>query len=246
MFENVAKIASAAESMSFALSDLRAFNNYNGTNDMLGNCEQVSDLRCNLTINAAAREVLPLLRYLNFIPVIVAFGIDVLLCISRSATVFKLDSLLQLSDTCARNNKMTLMHYLCKVGIVAEFDKDLVHLEATSKIQLKSLAEEMQAVSKGLEKVEQEFTASENDGAIFAGFQKIYALKNFLDTAEAEVRSPISLYSEVFTYTFILLGRSADSLSQYFGENPARCPFEQANLVKALQQFTLLATKFGD
>lgn len=31
----------------------------------------------------------------------------------------------------------------------------------------------MQAVSKGLEKVEQELTASENDGAISAGFQKV-------------------------------------------------------------------------
>ncbi|THG21716.1 hypothetical protein TEA_024098 [Camellia sinensis var. sinensis] len=53
------------------------------------------------------------------------------------------------------------------------FDKDLVHLEAAPKIQLKSLAEEMQAVSKGLEKVEHELTASENDGAISAGFQKV-------------------------------------------------------------------------
>ncbi|KAK4401014.1 Formin-like protein 14 [Sesamum angolense] len=44
-------------------------------------------------------------------------------------------------------------------------------------------------------------------------------LKSFLDTAEAEVRSLITLYSEV--------GRNADSLSQYFGEDPARCPFEQ-------------------
>lgn len=32
-----------------------------------------------------------------------------------SAVGFKLDSLLKLSDTRARNNKMTLMHYLCKV-----------------------------------------------------------------------------------------------------------------------------------
>lgn len=88
-----------------------------------------------------------------------------------------------------------------------DFDKDLVHLEAASKvclicdvlfyvflfvnfstgsvwitthhlvqivqIQLKSLAEEMQAVSKGLEKVEQELAASENDGAISSGFQKV-------------------------------------------------------------------------
>ncbi|KAA0068112.1 formin-like protein 14 [Cucumis melo var. makuwa] len=143
-----------------------------------------------------------------------------------SAIGFKLDSLLKLSDTRARNNKMTLMHYLCK--LIAEkmpelldFDKDLVHLEAASKIQLKALAEEMQAVSKGLEKVEQELTASENDGAISVGFQKV--LKNFLDTAEAEVRALISLYSEV--------GRNADSLSQYFGEDPARCPFEQVTQI---------------
>lgn len=32
-----------------------------------------------------------------------------------AAVGFKLDSLLKLSDTRARNNKMTLMHYLCKV-----------------------------------------------------------------------------------------------------------------------------------
>ena len=44
---------------------------------------------------------------------------------------------------------------------------------SNGQIQLKSLAEEMQAVSKGLEKVEQELTASENDGVISAGFQKV-------------------------------------------------------------------------
>lgn len=38
---------------------------------------------------------------------------------------------------------------------------------------MKTLAEEMQAVSKGLEKVEQELSASENDGAISVGFQKV-------------------------------------------------------------------------
>lgn len=32
-----------------------------------------------------------------------------------AAIGFKLDSLLKLTDTRARNNKMTLMHYLCKV-----------------------------------------------------------------------------------------------------------------------------------
>jgi len=86
-----------------------------------------------------------------------------------------------------------------------DFDKDLIHLEAASKvfllaylctsgwkmsflllkyvteqlnllfpqIQLKLLAEEMQAINKGLEKVEQELAASENDGAISIGFRKV-------------------------------------------------------------------------
>ena len=38
---------------------------------------------------------------------------------------------------------------------------------------MKALAEEMQAVSKGLEKVEQELAAAENDGLISSGFQKV-------------------------------------------------------------------------
>lgn len=112
-----------------------------------------------------------------------------------------------------------------------DFDKDLIHLEGASKIQLKSLAEEMQAVSKGLEKVEQELAASDNDGAISVGFRKV--LKDFLDTSEAEVRSLTTLYSEV--------GRSADSLCQYFGEDPARCPFEQ--VIQILFVFVKLFNK---
>ncbi|XP_047044894.1 formin-like protein 3 [Lolium rigidum] len=41
-----------------------------------------------------------------------------------------------------------------------DFDKDLIHLEAASKIQLKLLAEEMQAINKGLEIIEQYLLAS--------------------------------------------------------------------------------------
>ncbi|PPS03011.1 hypothetical protein GOBAR_AA17656 [Gossypium barbadense] len=134
---------------------------------------------------------------------------------SGSAVGFRLDSLLKLTETRARNNKMTLMHYLCKVlneksPELLEFTKDLVTLEASTKIQLKCLAEEMQAISKGLEKVVQELTASENDGP---------TLKEFLGFAESEVRSLALLYSSV--------GRNADALALYFGEDPARCPFEQ-------------------
>ena len=42
-----------------------------------------------------------------------------------------------------------------------------------SQIQLKSLAEEMQAIIKGLEKVKQELAASENDGPVSEVFRKV-------------------------------------------------------------------------
>ncbi|BAT99760.1 hypothetical protein VIGAN_10127200 [Vigna angularis var. angularis] len=235
--------------------EMEMLKNYAGNKEMLGKCEQffmelmkvprvesklrvfafkitfssqVNDLKVNLnTINNAAREVKESGKLRQIMQTILTLGNALNQGTARGSAVgFKLDSLLKLSDTRARNNKMTLMHYLCKLLAekmpeLLDFDKDLVHLEAASKIQLKALAEEMQAVSKGLEKVEQELAASENDGAISTGFRKV--LKNFLDIAEADVRSLISLYSEV--------GRSADSLSQYFGEDPARCPFEQVTQI---------------
>ncbi|KAF6158661.1 hypothetical protein GIB67_040175 [Kingdonia uniflora] len=189
---------------------------------------QVNELRTNLkTINNASGEVKESVKLRQIMQTILTLGNALNQGTARGSAIgFKLDSLLKLSDTRARNNKMTLMHYLCKVLAeqmpeVLDFDKDLAHLESASKIQLKSLAEEMQAVSKGLEKVEQELAASENDGDISNVFQR--ALKHFLETAEADVRSLTSLYSEV--------GRSADSLSQYFGEDPARCPFETGMMI---------------
>jgi hypothetical protein len=44
------------------------------------------------------------------------------------------------------------------------------------QIQLKFLAEEMQAISKGLEKVIQELSTSENDGPVSEKFVKLYTL----------------------------------------------------------------------
>ncbi|KAK7377125.1 hypothetical protein VNO80_02545 [Phaseolus coccineus] len=118
-----------------------------------------------------------------------------------------------------------------KLGELLDFHKDLLSLEAASKIQLKYLAEEMQAISKGLEKVVQELTASENDGPVSEYFCQI--LKEFLSYAEAEVRSLAQLYANV--------GRNADALALYFGEDPARCPFEQ--VVSTLLNFVRLFVK---
>jgi len=45
--------------------------------------------------------------------------------------------------------------------------------DSAMQIQLKCLAEEMQAISKGLEKVVQELAASENDGPVSDFFCKV-------------------------------------------------------------------------
>ncbi|GLT85246.1 hypothetical protein SLE2022_034400 [Rubroshorea leprosula] len=187
-------------------------------------CSEVSDLRNSLNIvNSAAEEVRHSVKLKRIMQTILSLGNALNHGTARGSAIgFRLDSLLKLTDTRARNKKMTLMHYLCKVLAeklpeLLDFPKDLVSLEAATKIQLKYLAEEMQAISKGLEKVGQELTASENDGLVSDTFCR--TLKGFLSFAEGEVKSLASLYSSV--------GRNADALALYFGEDPARCPFEQ-------------------
>ncbi|KAJ8751820.1 hypothetical protein K2173_026013 [Erythroxylum novogranatense] len=185
---------------------------------------QVSDLRNKLSvINSASEEIRSSLRLKRIMQSILSLGNALNHGTARGSAIgFRLDSLLKLTDTRACDSKMTLMHYLCKVLAdkfpeLLDFPKDLVNLETATKIQLKNLAEEMQAVNKGIEKLKQELTASETDGRVSATFYK--TLKLFLSCAETEAASLASLYSTV--------GRNADALALYFGEDPARCPFEQ-------------------
>ncbi|CAB4288844.1 unnamed protein product [Prunus armeniaca] len=204
--------------------EMELLKGYTGEKEKLGKCEQI---RNSVKLKRIMQTILSLGNALNQGT---ARG---------SAIGFRLDSLLKLIETRARNHKMTLMHYLCKVLIdqlpeVLDFSKDLASLEPASKIQLKFLAEEMQAVSKGLEKVVQELSTSENDGPISENFRKI--LKEFLRFAEAEVRTLASLYSTV--------GRNVDALILYFGEDPARCPFEQ--VVSTLLNFVRMFIKAHD
>lgn len=49
----------------------------------------------------------------------------------------------------------------------------LMDTEILSQIQLKFLAEEMQAINKGLEKVMQELTMAESDGPVSDEFRKV-------------------------------------------------------------------------
>lgn len=204
--------------------EIELLKGYKGEKEKLGKCEQVSYLRTSLNVvNSAAEEIKNSVKLKRIMQTILQLGNALNQGTSRGSAIgFRLDSLLKIADTRARNKKTTLMHYLCKVLAdklpeVLDFSKDLASLEPASKIQLKFLAEEMQAISKGLEKVMQELSSSENDGPISENFCK--TLQKFLHFAETEVRSLASLYSGV--------GRNVDALILYFGEDPARCPFEQ-------------------
>ncbi|XVE56883.1 hypothetical protein DITRI_Ditri04bG0046100 [Diplodiscus trichospermus] len=185
---------------------------------------QISEFKKSLnTVNSACDEVRNSLKLKEIMKKILYLGNTLNQGTARGSAIgFKLDSLLKLTDTRASNSKMTLMHYLCKVlaaktPALLDFHQEFVSLEAATKIQLKSLAEEMQAIIKGLEKVKQELAASENDGPVSEVFRK--TLKGFISVAETEVASVTNLYSVV--------GRNADALALYFGEDPAKCPFEQ-------------------
>ncbi|KAL0357455.1 UNVERIFIED_CONTAM: Formin-like protein 20 [Sesamum calycinum] len=223
---------------------------------------QVFDFRKSLNVvNSACEEVRNSLKVKEIMKKILYLGNTLNQGTARGSAIgFKLDSLLKLTDTRASTGKMTLMHYLCKLThsspvfkvnqftgsyqfnridqVLAsktpdllDFHKDLINLEAATKIQLKQLAEEMQAIGKGLEKVKQELAASENDGPVSEIFHK--TLKEFVGAAESEVSSVTNLYS--------VAGRNADALTLYFGEDPARYPFEQVtatllNFVRLFQK----------
>eukprot|EP00256_Glycine_max_P010908 XP_003522311.1 formin-like protein 20 isoform X1 [Glycine max] len=199
---------------------------------------QITEFKKSLnTVNAACEEVRNSFKLKEIMKKILYLGNTLNQGTTRGSAVgFKLDSLLKLTETRASNSKMTLMHFLCKVladrfpGLL-DFHLDLVNLEAATKIQLKSLAEEMQAIIRGLEKVKQELVASKNDGPVSEVFRK--TLKEFIAVAESEVVSVTNLYSVV--------GRNADALALYFGEDPSRCPFEQ--VTATLFNFTRLFLK---
>ncbi|CAH8312561.1 unnamed protein product [Eruca vesicaria subsp. sativa] len=245
--ENLVKFCPTKEEM-------EVLKNYKGDKTILGKCEQyflelmkvprveskmrvflfkiqfstqIAEFKKSLNaVNSACDEIRTSEKLKEIIQRILYLGNIMNQGTARGAAVaFKLDSLLKLNDTRAVNSKMTLMHYLCKViatkaSDLLDFHKDLESLETASKIQLKSLAEEKEAIIKGLEILKQELTASESDVPVSEVFRK--TLKEFITIAEAEAETVKSLYSDV--------GKNADLLSGYFGENPKNCTFEQVTV----------------
>ncbi|KAG6542917.1 hypothetical protein Mapa_015607 [Marchantia paleacea] len=160
--------------------------------------------------------------------------------LNESDVGLKLESLLKLTDDSPVSNpKKKLMENFYKMITEKEadllvFHKDLPHLEGASKILLTKMAEEMQSIIRGLQKLEQELNASEKDGPISEGFRSV--LKTFLKSAEADQRSLATFYLEV--------GRDADLLVQFFDRDPARCSFERVTSI--LFNFVSAFTKAGE
>ncbi|KAF5461350.1 hypothetical protein F2P56_017458 [Juglans regia] len=104
---------------------------------------QVSDLRNNLNIvNSASEETRNSAKLKRIMQTILSLGNALNHGTARGSAIgFRLDSLLKLTDTRARNNKMTLMHYLCKVLAeklpeLLDFPKELESLEASTKLKV--------------------------------------------------------------------------------------------------------------
>ncbi|KAA8521698.1 hypothetical protein F0562_012371, partial [Nyssa sinensis] len=106
--------------------EMELLKNYNGDKENLGKCEQfflelmkvprVSDLRNSLNlVHSVAEEIRNSVKLKRIMQTILSLGNALNHGTARGAAIgFRLDSLLKLTDTRARNNKMTLMHYLCK------------------------------------------------------------------------------------------------------------------------------------
>ncbi|BBN06855.1 hypothetical protein MPTK1_3g24420 [Marchantia polymorpha subsp. ruderalis] len=160
--------------------------------------------------------------------------------LNESDVGLKLESLLKLTDDSPVSNpKKKLMENFYKMISEKEadllgFHKDLRHLEGASKILLTTMADEMQGIIRGLQKLGQELNASEKDGPISEGFRSV--LKTFLKSAESDHRSLATFYLEV--------GRDADLLVQFFDRDPARCSFERVTSI--LFNFVTAFTKAGD
>ncbi|KAL1317542.1 putative formin-like protein 15b [Arachis hypogaea] len=101
---------------------------------------QVTEFKKSLNaVNSACEEVRKSVKLKEIMKKILFLGNTLNQGTTRGSAIgFKLDSLLKLTDTHASNNKMTLMHYLCKVQAdrspgLLDFHLDLVSLEAATK-----------------------------------------------------------------------------------------------------------------
>ncbi|KAK9697672.1 hypothetical protein RND81_08G052900 [Saponaria officinalis] len=116
---------------------------------------QLGDLRKNLqTVNSISEEIRTSTKLKRVMQTIPSLGNALNQGTARGSAVgFRLDSLLKLTYTRAQNNRMTLMHYLCKVLAeklpeLLDFPKDLKSLENSTKEESSAKAAKKQTTEE--------------------------------------------------------------------------------------------------
>eukprot|EP01117_Protostelium_nocturnum_P012454 TRINITY_DN4596_c0_g1_i1.p1 TRINITY_DN4596_c0_g1~~TRINITY_DN4596_c0_g1_i1.p1 ORF type:complete len:760 (+),score=272.86 TRINITY_DN4596_c0_g1_i1:94-2373(+) len=126
---------------------------------------------------------------------------------------FKLDGLLRLAETKARDNKTTLLNYLStlvleKAPELVTFTEDIPNVEGASQIPLDVLVPELKEINNSMEKLQgilSSFSSSDKQSDPF------YKLMNsFVETFKPDVNEANKILSDTLT--------SVSSCASYFGE----------------------------
>nr|GEW42320.1 hypothetical protein [Tanacetum cinerariifolium] len=164
---------------------------YKGGKDELGKCEQFFlEL---MKVPRAEYKLIAFSYMLRFKSRVSELRQCLNICQSAMEQWFTSSSDIHLGSMArARNSRLTLMHYLCKVladklAEVLDFSKDLGSLEPASKMQLKLLAEKIQVITRGLSTVIGEKRFAKKEGRVSKKFRQ--GLKEFLCSARNEVYS---------------------------------------------------------
>ncbi|CAD5314673.1 unnamed protein product [Arabidopsis thaliana] len=171
---------------------------------------RVSDLKMWMhTIIAATKEITGSVKLFRIMQTSLTMQV-----LRGSNVECGLDSLVKLCDN------VYLMHDFCKlVGEkmpkLLDFGNDLVHLEAASRIELETITNKMQELFDIEEEVNDEFLASENDGANFVGYRNV--VHDFLCTIDGDKQLLNILYAEV-----------GGLVNSYIAEYPSGVRFKEA------------------
>ncbi|KAG7656548.1 Formin FH2 domain [Arabidopsis suecica] len=171
---------------------------------------RVSDLKMWMhTIIAATKEITGSVKLFRIMQTSLTMQV-----LRGSNVECGLDSLVKLCDN------VYLMHDFCKlVGEkmpkLLDFGNDLVHLEAASRIELETITNKMQELFDIEEEVNDEFLASENDGAYFVSYRNV--VHDFLCTIDGDKQLLNILYAE-----------AGGLVNSYIAEYPSGVRFKEA------------------
>ncbi|KAL9858991.1 putative formin, FH2 domain-containing protein [Arabidopsis thaliana] len=180
---------------------------------------RVSDLKMWMhTIIAATKEITGSVKLFRIMQTSLTMQV-----LRGSNVECGLDSLVKLCDN------VYLMHDFCKL---LDFGNDLVHLEAASRIELETITNKMQELFDIEEEVNDEFLASENDGANFVGYRNV--VHDFLCTIDGDKQLLNILYAEV-----------GGLVNSYIAEYPSGVRFKEGTITSTVYCTHVYISRFS-